>query len=160
SSLGQKDIATLRGLLRKNLEDEAAQKERQRQEIAILEELVKDSRFEEIPDLLVNAEAHKMLHELEHSVERQGLSFDDYLKQIKKTKDQVLLDFTPEAMKRVKVSILIREVASKENLDATDQEMLDEQMKMLNMYKEDSDTQEKIRSEEGENYIRMTLRNR
>ncbi len=159
-SLGQESLEKLRGLLRKNLEDEAASKEKQRQEIAILEELVKDSKFDEIPEVLVNAEIQKMLHELEHSIERQNVSFDDYLKQIKKTKDQLLLDFAPDAIKRVKSTLIIRDIAKKENLDVTDAEMLDEQMKMLNVYKDDPTTQEQIRSEDGESYIRMILRNR
>ncbi len=110
--------------------------------------------------MLVHNETHKMLHELEHSVERQNLPFDDYLRQIKKTRDQLLLDFTPEAVKRVKISVLIRAIGKKENLDPTDAEALDEQLKMLNVYKDDPDTQARIRSEDGEEYIRTVLRNR
>lgn len=159
-SVGQESMDKLRELLRKNLEEEANSKEKQRQEIAAIEEILKQSDVGEVPDLLVQNEAHKMMHELEHSIGRQGGTFDDYLKQIKKTRDQILLDFTPEAMKRVKVTVLIREIGKREGLEATDAEVLDEQMKMLNQYKDDGATQERIRSEEGEEYIRTVLRNR
>jgi len=159
-SLGQESLEKLRALLRRNLEDEAANKEKQRQEAAVLEALVKESKFDEIPELLVNAETHKMLHELEHSIERQNLPFEDYLKQTKKTRDQLLLDFAPEALKRVKSTLIVRKVAALENLEADDKEVVDEQARMLNMYSNDPKTQEQIRSEDGEAYIRTMLRNR
>jgi trigger factor len=158
--LGQASMDTLRGLLRKNLEEEGALKEKQRQEIAVLEELVSGSKFDDLPEILVNAEIQKMMHELEHSIERNNVPFADYLSQIKKTRDQLMLDFTPEAMKRVKSSILMREIGKKENLETTDAEMLEEQMKLINTYKDDAETQERVRSDDGETYIRTTLRNR
>ncbi len=158
--LGQESMDALRSLLRKNLEDEAKTKEEQRQEAAALEELLKKSDIEEAPEMLVNNEAHKMMHEMEHSIAKQGMAFADYLKSIKKTHDELLLDFVPDAVKRVKSMVVMREIARREKLDPTDKETLDEQLKMLNMYADDPETQARIRSEEGEDYIRAILKNR
>ena len=158
--LGQESMEALRALLRKNLEDEAKMKEEQRQEAAALEELLKKSDIEEAPEMLVNNEAHKMMHEMEHSIAKQGMAFGDYLKSIGRTHDELLLDFVPDAMKRVKSMVVMREIARRENLDPTDKEALDEQLKMLNMYADDPETQARIRSEEGEDYIRAMLKNR
>lgn len=158
--LGQENMDALRALLRKNLEDEANMKEQQRQEAAALEELLKKSDIEDAPESLVNNEAHKMMHEMEHSIAKQGMAFADYLKSIGKTHDELLLDFVPDAMKRVKSMVVMREIARRENLDPTDKEALDEQLKMLNMYADDPETQARIRSEEGEDYIRAMLKNR
>jgi trigger factor len=150
----------LRDLLRKNLENEAQSKEHQRQEIAVLEELVKEARFEDLPEVLVNAESHKMLHELEHSVSKNGLEFSEYLKQIKKTEGQLLLEFAADAVKRVKAAILIREIGKAEKIEADDKDVIEEQTKLLNAYKDDADTQAHIRSEDGLAYVRSMLRNR
>ncbi len=158
--MGQTSMDALRALLRKNLEDEAKMKEEQRQEAAALEELLKKSEIEDAPETLVNNEAHKMMHEMEHSISRQGMAFADYLKSIGKTHDELLLDFVPDAMKRVKSMVVMREIARREQLDPTDKEALDEQLKMLNMYADDPATQERVRSEEGEDYIRAMLKNR
>ncbi len=158
--LGQENMAVLRALLRKNLEDEANMKEQQRQEAAALEELLKKSEIEDAPEMLVNNEAHKMMHEMEHSIAKQGMAFADYLKSIHKTHDELLLDFVPDAIKRVKSMVVMREIARREHLDPTDKEALDEQLKMLNMYADDPETQARIRSEEGEDYIRAMLKNR
>ena len=150
----------VRALLRTNLEKEAESRDKQKQEIAVMNELVKNSNFDDIPDVLLTAETHKMLHELQSSIERQNLSFDDYLSNIKKKKSDLLLEFSPEAVKRVKSAVLIREIAKKEQIEPKDSEVIEEQTKMLNVYKDDTDTQERVRSDEGLSYIRMTLRNR
>jgi trigger factor len=159
-ALGKETLEELRGLLRKNLEHEANSKERQRQEIAVLEELVKEARFEDIPETLIEGEARRMLDELDHSVSKNGLEFSDYLRQIKKTAGQLLLEFTPDAVKRVKSAILIREIGKTEKIEADDKDVIEEQTKLLNAYKEDPETQAHIRSEDGLAYVRSMLRNR
>jgi len=158
--LGQESTAKLRELLRKNLQDEANVKETQRQEVAAIEEIIKKSDVADLPDLLVTNETRKMIHELEHSVAGQGGEFSDYLKSINKTQDQLMLEFAPQAIQRVKSMVLMREIAKRENLEPTDKEMLDEQLRLLNMYADDPDTQARIRSEEGEDYIRGMMKNR
>lgn len=158
--LGQESTEKLKELLRKNLQDEANVKETQRQEIAAIEELIKKSDVAELPDMLVTNETRKMIHELEHSVAGQGGEFGDYLKSINKTHDQLMLEFAPQAIQRVKSMILMREIAKREHLEPTDKEMLDEQLKLLNMYADDPDTQARIRSEDGEDYMRAMLKNR
>jgi trigger factor len=158
--LGQKDLASLKELLRKNMEQEGEMKETQRQEVAALEELLKKSDVDDVPDLLVNNECHKMMHELEDSIARQGLQFSDYLASIKKTQKDLLLDFAPEAAKRVKTMVLMRAIGKAENIEPADMEVLEEQTRLLNMYKDDPATQERVRSEEGLDYIRSMVKNR
>lgn len=159
-SVGKDTVKELNDIIRKNLETEAVNKEKQRQEIAAMEKLIEKSDFDEIPDLLVTSQAQQMLHEFQHSIEKQGMSFDDYLANIGKKKTDLLLDFTPEAMKRAKSSILVRAIAEKEDINPSDTELLEEQTKMINMYKDDPETQERVRSEEGMRYLNIMLRNR
>lgn len=158
--LGQESTEKLKEILRKNLQDEANIKETQRQEIAAIEELIKKSEVADLPDMLVTNETRKMIHELEHSVAGQGGEFGDYLKSINKTHDQLMLEFAPQAIQRVKSMILMREIAKRENLEPSDKEMLDEQLRLLNMYADDPETQARIRSEDGEDYMRGMLKNR
>ena len=158
--LGQKDLASLKVLLKKNMEQEAENKESQRQEVAALEELLKKSDVDDVPDLLVNNESHKMMHEMEHSIARQGLQFSDYLTSIKKTQAELLLDFAPEATKRIKTMVLMRAIGKKENIEPSDIDILEEQTKLLNMYKDDPETQERVRSEDGLDYIKSMVKNR
>jgi len=159
-SLGQESIEKLRELLRKNLEEEAAHKEAQRAENEALEKIVERSKFEELPDNMVNQEVERMIHELKHGVVERGLEFDAYLRNIKKTIDELKLEMAPQAVKRVKTALIVREIGDKENIQADDKDIVAETTKLLNAYAKDAEIQNKVRSDEYQEYLQATLRNK
>lgn len=159
-ALGQKTLADLKALLTKNLQEEMDQKENDRQEIALLKEMVRRSKFGEIPDLLVTSEVGRMLQELEQSVGSKGGEFEKYLESIKKTRAQLSLDMTPEAIERVKTALVIRTVADKERIEVSLEELSEEIEKMTKLYSNDNEMRERITSAEGKEYVRGTMRNR
>jgi trigger factor len=159
-TLGQESVEKLRALIRENLASEAKEKEEQRAENELVEKLVEKTKFDEVSDAIVNKEVERMLHELEHNVESQGGKFDDYLASIKKTMAELKLDLVPQAIKRIKSALLIRDIGEKEKIEADDTEVLAEQQKLLNTYKDNVDAQQQIRSEDYEDYLRTMIRNR
>ncbi|MFC1787596.1 trigger factor [Patescibacteria group bacterium] len=159
SNLGQKDIDTLKELLKTNMTQEKEGQETMRQEKEMLEKLAENSRFEEIPDLLVNEEINKMIQELQHNVESQGGNFDDYLKAIKKTLAQIKLDFTPQALTRIKVALIMRELAKKENITVDSKEVDEELDQRAAMYDND-DLKKKIYDPAYRDYIESMMKNR
>lgn len=78
-SLGQESLAKLRELLQTNILKDKLQKEDQRIETAIFEKMISGSRFGDIPELMINTEVERMMHELQHSVSGRGIKFEDYL---------------------------------------------------------------------------------
>jgi trigger factor len=158
--LGQESVEKLRALLRKNMEEDAANKERQRVEIELLEKLVDASAFGDIPDAVLNDEIDRMIVELKHDLAGRRVIYEDYLKNVGKTEADLKLEFSKQAMNRVKTAILIREIAEKEGVEATDAEVLEEIQKQMNEYSGDASAQERVRSEEYQDYMRTTLRNR
>jgi trigger factor len=159
-TLGQESIAKLRAVLRENIEKDAKEKELQRAELELLETLVEKSKFGDIPDIAVNHEVERMLEELKHGVNHRGIEFPDYLQNIGKTVDELKMEFSSQAIKRVKTAILIREVAEREKVEATDAEVLEEVQKLINQSTGDAEMQERLRSEEYQDYLRTTVRNR
>ncbi|MFA6410159.1 MAG: trigger factor [Candidatus Buchananbacteria bacterium] len=134
-SLGDfKTIKEVEEKILENLQAEQAEKEMTRQEEEILDQIIEASKFEDIPDLLVNSEAKKMLEELEHNLGHQGLAFADYLQHLKKTKEELLLDFAPQAIKRVKSALLIKEIKAEEKIEASDKEIEQELGKIRETY--------------------------
>jgi trigger factor len=125
--------------------------------LAALEEKAK---FGEIPEMLVNEEIHKMEHELENNIARQGMEINQYLQSINKTMDDLKTDFAPQAVKRVKVALLIRAYGLEQKLEVSPKEIADELEKQMNMYKNDPKTQEAIRDPEYSYYLETILRNR
>jgi trigger factor len=159
SSLGQESLDALKGLLRKNIQGEKEHEEKGRQEREILEVLAKESRFDDIPDLLVNEEINKMIHELEQGAEEQGMNFDDYLKSIKKTIADLKLEFAPQALTRIKIALILRQLVKTENIEVTDEEVEESLDKIAERY-EDKEMRDRVYDPEYRGFVEYTLMNR
>lgn len=118
-----KTLAELRTSLKKNIIAEKQNQLDRRQEAELLGKIVDDTKFGDLPEVIINSESQNMLLELEQSVVRQGGKFEDYLGHIKKTKDQLIVDMLPNAIKRVKSALVIREIALIEKISVTHEEI-------------------------------------
>lgn len=159
-SAGQKTLADLRALIRKNLESEAAHQDEEKFEIEILAKVVEGGKFGDIPEILINEETHRMVHELEHNVEARGMNFEDYLKNIKKGEKELMLEFAPEAVKRIKIALAIREIGKAENVKAGDKEVIEEIAKLMNAYKDNAEAQKQISQPDYADYVRSRIENK
>lgn len=158
--LGQESLQLLKDLIRKNMEAEATQKNADRDEIELLEQATQKTKFGEIPDILVNEETVKMLRELKDGIARQGLAFEDYLLKIDKTLDQLKLDFVPEAIKRVKIAILLRSIVATQTLTVSEKETDNEVVRISELYKNDHEAQKASSTPEARTYLVNFLLNR
>lgn len=159
-SLGVKDAKELEAKLHENLKAENENEERQRQDKEVLDLLADKSTFEKIPDLLVNQEIEKMIHELKHQVESQGANFEDYLKNMKKSMADLKLDLTRNALQRIKVAIILKEVAKKENIKANEKELDTELDKIAEQYKDNEEARKQVFSPQYHDYIAHQMTNR
>ena len=153
-------FAEMKDNIKKNLEEEEKHKQEQRLEIEMLESIIKICEFGELPEVLVHNEIHRMLHELEESVSRQGFEFDDYLKSLKKTHDDLEKEFEPQAKERVKTSILCREIYQEQKMDVTEDEVQKEISEILKNYPANPEVQKQLEAETYKDYLKNTLGNR
>ncbi len=159
--LGQDSLMALRDRLRKNLQEEQDKKSDDAAEIELLEKLVNGSRLSEIPEILIQEEVHRMIHELEANAEERGMKMADYLSSIKKTTDQLKLDFVPRAIERIQTTILIKEIGKHEQVDVTDKEVEAEQDRILDsLPKGDKETRGRVASPEYRDSIAALMKNR
>ncbi len=149
----------LRDNIRKNLEEEKKMKIESELENQLLEKLVGLSEFGELPEVLLENEAHRMVHELEEEISQQGLKFEDYLKSIKKTHDDLEKDFIPRAELRVKTSILAREIFQQEKMSVSEQEINQEAAHILSHYQNNEDAKKQIDSPYYREYLGNKLGN-
>ncbi|MEW6408191.1 MAG: trigger factor [Patescibacteria group bacterium] len=159
-SLGEfKDLADLKEKLQQNLELEVEQKEKDRLDLEIMEKIAEKTDFE-LPETLIQAEVRKMIEELKNMVLVSGGEYEKYLRHIKKTEEDLKKDFGPRAEKRVKIGLILREIAKKEKINVQEEEVEKEQKKTLERYQHDPKTMEKIQSEEYKDYLRSLIQNR
>lgn len=158
-SLGLKDFATMNELIHKNLLDEKIREENMRQEQQVMELVAGKTQFDDIPDLLLNEEINKMIQELQHRVEEQGMEFEKYIASLKKTLAQVKMDFTPQALIRIKVAIILREIAKQEDIKVSSEE-LDKELDEIATRYEEKESKQQIYSPEYRQYFEQIIQNR
>lgn len=159
-SLGFESGLALETKIKENLSAENTLEETRRQEKALFDLLAEKSEFQTIPDLLVNQEVDKMVHELEHNVGESGMQLNDYLSSIGKSMADIKLDFTPSALQRIKASLLIREIAKQENISVDEKEIDAELDKLAERYPDNKEFRERVYSPEYRDYIEHQLRNK
>lgn len=154
-------VAELRAQLEKNLLSEATDKADAAYEREVIDALIAKSTFGELPAVLVENELEKMIHELQEQVMQQGgLKFEDYLKGLKKSVDDLKKEFRPQAERRVKAALLIRQVAKQEKIEATKDEVESEVQQTLTMYQGNDEILKQINTEDYRDYVRSIIVNR
>ncbi len=109
-------LEDLRKRLRNDLETQRQKRAEQDFEVKLLEELVKHSTFGDIPEVLVEHELDRIVHELRHNAEQRGMKYADYLSSMKKDEAALRTDLRPNALNRVKTALVIRAIAEKEGV--------------------------------------------
>lgn len=98
-------------------------RERERVRREILEKLCAEADVE-IPDILKERELDKMEGELKASVEATGMKFEDYLRDmLKKDTESLRKGWEEDAEKRIKATLVLRRVAERENIEASEEEV-------------------------------------
>lgn len=73
--------------------------------------------------VLVDEEAHEMMHQMTHVLEQQHMSMDQYLMLIKKSQTEYQESLKPDAEKRVKQQLVLDELAKKEEIQVSVEEI-------------------------------------
>src|SRR3989338_1799129 len=154
---GLDKAAELRSNIKKSILAEKQQKEEQASEGAMLDKIIGQAKFGDIPEVLVKHEAEVMMSELEYSVKKQGAKFEDYLTHLGKTREQMALEIMPEAVKRVKASLAVRGVGVVEKIQVSHEEIHEEIDKILKQYKGKKDIEERINGQAYHDYVENNL---
>lgn len=159
--IGVDTLDELKSKLKDNLEAESARRVDESAEIEMIEKLIERAKFDVVPDILVNEEVRRMMQELQHGVEDQGMSWNEYLASIKKSADELKLEFAPQAVKRVQTAVLIKQVAKKESIVVSDDDVDTEVDRILSgLRPDDTKSREQVASPEYREYIAIQMRNR
>jgi FKBP-type peptidyl-prolyl cis-trans isomerase (trigger factor) len=123
--------------IKENLTADKEHKTREKRRLSIIEKIVVDTKVE-IPEILVESELDRMIGRFESDIARSGLKIDDYLKHIKKTKDDMRKDWRNDAEKQAAMHIVLAEIAIKEKIEPKE-EKVKEQYDMILSQHTDAD---------------------
>ncbi|HEY9084775.1 MAG TPA: trigger factor [Candidatus Tyrphobacter sp.] len=118
-------IEALSAEIRKRLEAVAAGRRRRAVGNAVMEKLL--ARLEiPVPEGLLDREVESTLAETAENAARAGVDFQEYLKRIGQTEEQLRSRYREEAISRVKGTFAIEAIARAEGIEATPQDVREE----------------------------------
>ena len=144
--------------IREGLQKEKDEKERQRIDMLIAEEIAKNSTGE-IPRVLLESELDKMFLELKNSIGEMGMELDKYLEHIKKTEEDLRKEWEKDAEKRVKIALSLRAIAEKEHIEPSEEEVETKANNSLDNFKNDGHDIKKIDRVALAEYSKNIIRN-
>ncbi len=151
------DLAALRAEIQRRLERNALDRARHIFSDRIIEFAVANATLA-LPDLLIERELEVMLDELRVRLAEQGIGYDDYLRATERDEAKVLEEFKPDAERRVKTLLVLSEIAEKEGIEVTDQELEAEIARSSVRYADNPRLVAYLDSARGRAYTRSLLR--
>lgn len=154
-----KDLEDLKNTLRENITADRSNQAENKSEIEMLDAIVSKSKFGELPEAMIESEIHHMMHEIEDNVVRQGGKMEDYLQHLGKTKAQLSLDLAPNAVKRVKTALAMKEIATVEKIEISDNEVDEKIAELKNTYKDNKSLDDLAKDNSYRRYVANVMQN-
>ena len=165
------DLTELRDEIRKRLERNATDHARHAFADRIIDYAVANASFrlpphlnvsgdapEGLPDVLIDQEIEVMHDEFRSSLARQGITEEAYLRVTGQTTDELHRELRPKAEERVKVLLVVSNIADAEGIAVTDDEVEAEVNRARERYAENPRLVRYFDSERGRKFIRSTAR--
>ncbi|MBQ9870422.1 MAG: trigger factor [Eubacterium sp.] len=144
---------------RKTLElrkKDAAEREK---EGKCIEKLIEASEME-IPEPMIELQQERMMEDFDMRLSYQGLKLDQYLQITKQSREDMMEQMKPEAITRIKSSLVVEAVAAAENFEVSDEEVDEEIKKMAEAYQLEVEKFKELAGDKELDSIRRDLKNR
>lgn len=135
TSLGYESEAKFLESLRANIKNEKELQEKQLRRNAILEDIVKAATIK-YPAVMREYELDDMEGRIKDDLARMGATYEQYLEQTKKTRDQLRKEWQEAADKRAKTRLILNEIAKQEKITADEAAVEKELVHAKEHYKE------------------------
>lgn len=113
----------LKKTLRQQIEKEKTIMQRQKTRNEILGEIAKDCPWL-VPEILILTEKQKVMDDLRRKTkEVLQITFEDYLKKLKKSEKELEDSLTPEVTERIKKILILREIQKQEKIEVSQEEL-------------------------------------
>ncbi len=113
---GGETVEELRENVRKRIQARLEAEARDAYDDALVDAVVSRSTVE-IPDVLIERQIDSQVEDLKAALARERVNWDDYLRETHKTMEQVRADMRESAIRRLRNSLVLREVARQEHIE-------------------------------------------
>lgn len=132
-----KNAEEFKKVLSENMQKEKENKAAQKRRLEIMEKIIEASKID-LPEVMIEDELHRMMHQFRGDIEAAKMDFADYMKEIKKTEDDMKKEWRPDAIKRVMMNLIVPKIALEEKIEA-DKKQVAHEVKHLQEHHKDLD---------------------
>ena len=158
-SLGKfEDVVSLKNDIKKGIteEKEIAQKQQRREEV--VKKILEKTKFE-VPQVLIEREVGFMMDNIKSRVNSElQISLEEYLKQIKKTEEELKKEFEKIAEERVKGFLVLHQITKDEKIEAGEEEISQKIEELLSQYPDKEEARKNMNMEQAKMYIEDELK--
>ena len=140
------NIEDFKTKLKENIKLEKENQLKEKTRLKIIEKIIEDTKIE-MPEILVQVELDKILYRMESDITAMGLKFEDYLKHLNKTEEEIRKEFTGDAEKKAKLGLVLNEISRVENIIADKEQVEKEVIMILEHYKDADPERAKMHAE-------------
>ena len=130
-----KDVEDFKTKLKENIKLEKENRGKEKTRLKIIEKIIEKSEID-LPEILIEIELDKILYNMESDITQMGLKFEDYLKHLNKTKDDLKKEFKKDAEMKAKFALVLNEIAKVEKIVADEEQVAKEIAAILEHYKD------------------------
>ena len=127
-------LADYKDDLKKKIAERKESEAKAKKESEAIEKVVEAAKMD-IPQAMIDTQVNRMLEDFAMRLQQQGLSVEQYFQYTGMTADKIMEEMKPEAVKRIKNSLVLEAVAKAENIEVSEEEFEAELQKMADMYK-------------------------
>lgn len=121
----------------KLFKDKEAEAKRVKED-AVIQKIIEGASME-IPDAMIEFQTEQMLEEFGQRIQMQGMSIEQYFQITGMTEENYKEQVKPRAKQNIESRLVLEAVAKAENLEATDEDLEAEMVRMADMYKMELD---------------------
>ena len=130
-----KDVADFKLKLKDNIKLEKENQLKEKTRLKIVEKIIEKTKVE-MPEILIQVELDKILYRMESDITQMGLKFEDYLKHLGKTIEDLQKEFRGDAEKKAKLALVLNKISVAEKIVADEKQVAQEVAMILEHYKD------------------------
>ena len=136
-------LADYKADIKKNLTEKKKEEAKREKEAKAVAKAVENASMD-IPEGMIKLQVNNMVNEFAQRLQMQGLSIEQYIQYMGSNHQQFMESLKPEAVTRIKNSLVLEAVVKAENITATEDDFEEEVKRMADMYKMEVDKVKEI----------------
>jgi len=117
----KKNMEELKKAISEDIIEQKESEQKKEIENEVLEQLIKMTKVE-VPESLIEQEIERAINQIRSRVSTMGITYEQYLSNLKKSEEELKVALKPQAEKTIKIGLALGEIVKLEKIDPKDKE--------------------------------------